>query len=340
MSNSYGAPEWSDETQLDPAYDHPGVAIVASAGDSGYGVSYPAASPGVIAVGGTNLVQTTNDGVRNATETVWPGTGSGCSAYEPKPAWQTDTGCPRRTVSDVSAVADPSTGVWVYDSADGGWEVFGGTSVAAPIIGAVYALAGNGPSTDELGSSPYAAGPGALNDVVSGSNGSCGPAYLCTGASGYDGPTGLGTPNSAAFAASAADVNPTPPPPPPPPAPDFAVAASMVAAVRAGSTATGPVTISPQNGFSGAVQLSASVSPGSGLTPSFSPSSVTVGGAAAGSTLKLVAHTGGTYTVTVTAKQGALVHRTSVTVAVNDFSMQVSPAKATVARAAGSCASR
>ena len=134
---------------------------------------------------------------------MWSGAGSGCSAYEPKPSWQTDTGCARRTVADVSAVADPNTGVSVYDSNCSflnqlmgscfkGWGVVGGTSVSSPVIASVYALAGNASSVS-YGSFPYSHAS-ALNDVTSGSNGSCTPAYLCTGEPGYDGPTGLGTP--------------------------------------------------------------------------------------------------------------------------------------------------
>ena len=122
------------------------------------------------------------------------GAGSGCSAYITKPSWQTDGGCARRTVADVSAIADPNTGVAVYDSyayrGASGWLVFGGTSVAAPIIAGVYALGGAGSSTAQ---SLY--NSSAFWDVTSGSNGSCGGSYLCTGTVGYDGPTGLGTPN-------------------------------------------------------------------------------------------------------------------------------------------------
>jgi len=200
VSNSYGGPEFSGEaTYSTKYYNHPGVAITVSAGDSGYGAQFPATSNTVISVGGTSLLQATNTGSRNATETVWNGSGSGCSAYMTKPAWQTDTGCSARTSNDVAAVADPNTGVWVYDTYGGGsWGVFGGTSVAAPIIGAVYALANNAPgSSTQMNSLPYAHA-GALNDVTSGSNGSCSVAYLCTGETGYDGPTGLGTPNGAA----------------------------------------------------------------------------------------------------------------------------------------------
>ena len=147
---------------------------------------------------GTNLVQTTNNGTRNATETVWTGAGSGCSSYEAKPSWQSDTGCSRRTVADVSAVANPNTGVAVFDSTPyngaSGWMVFGGTSVASPIVAGVYALAGNASSVN-AGSFPYAH-TGALFDVTSGSNGRCRKTpRLCTATTGYDGPTGLGTPN-------------------------------------------------------------------------------------------------------------------------------------------------
>ncbi|HEX6351207.1 MAG TPA: S53 family peptidase [Candidatus Dormibacteraeota bacterium] len=203
VSNSYGGSEYSSETVDESHYNHPGVAITVSSGDNGYGVEFPAASQFVTAVGGTTLNQATNTGTRNASEAVWSGAGSGCSAYEPKPGFQHDTGCAHRTVADVSAVADPNTGVWVYDTYAGtGWYIFGGTSVASPIVASVYALAQNGASGAQLNSYPYGQ-PSALNDVTSGSNGSCG-SYLCNGAVGYDGPTGLGTPNGvAAFSAAA-----------------------------------------------------------------------------------------------------------------------------------------
>ncbi len=147
------------------------------------------------AVGGTSLNRASN--TRGWSETTWSGAGSGCSAYDPKPSWQTDGGCTRRTVADVSAVADPNTGVSVYDSYSyqgrSGWLVFGGTSVASPIIASVYALAGNAASVN-YGSYPYSH-TSSLFDVTSGSNGSCGGTYLCTAGTGYDGPTGNGTPN-------------------------------------------------------------------------------------------------------------------------------------------------
>jgi subtilase family protein len=190
ISNSWGGGEWSYETSADGSYfNHPGVAITASSGDDGYGVEWPAASSKVIAVGGTSLYTAAN--TRGFTETAWNLAGSGCSAYEPKPAWQTDSNCAKRAVADVAAVADPDTGVAVYD---GGWEVYGGTSAAAPIVAAAYALTGSAAST---GSFAYDHTDW-FNDVTSGSNGSCGAfTYLCTALAGFDGPTGLGTPNSA-----------------------------------------------------------------------------------------------------------------------------------------------
>jgi subtilase family serine protease len=199
VSNSWGSSEFSGEASWDGSFNHPGVPTTFSTGDGGYGVQYPAASPYVTAVGGTSLVQ--SNAARGYSETAWPGGGSGCSAYEAKPTWQTDSGCPRRTVGDVAADADPSTGVAVYDSyASGGmsgWMIFGGTSVASPIVAGVYALAANGSSIAGGWSYGHA---GSLFDVVSGSNGSCGGSYLCTAGTGYDGPTGLGTPNgSGAF---------------------------------------------------------------------------------------------------------------------------------------------
>jgi subtilase family serine protease len=193
ISNSYGGSEYSSETADQSHYNHPGIAITVSSGDAGYGVEFPAASQYVTAVGGTSLTRSSNS--RGWTETAWSGAGSGCSAYITKPSWQTDAGCSKRTVADVSAIADPNTGVAVYDSYSkgAGWMVFGGTSVAAPIIGAVYALAGNAGSVN-YGSSSYSH-LSAFFDVTSGSNGSCGGTYLCTGSVGFDGPTGNGTPN-------------------------------------------------------------------------------------------------------------------------------------------------
>jgi len=195
ISNSYGGGDASDAS-LGSFFNHPGIAVTASSGDSGFGVSYPASSTFVVAVGGTSLVRSGT--ARGWSETVWSGAGSGCSAFNlaiPSAAGF-DTGCPRRAVADVSAVADPNTGVAVYDTFHTpGWLVFGGTSVSAPIIASVYGLAGNAGSIDANDFPYQGTHPASLFDVTSGSNGSCSPSQLCTARAGWDGPTGLGTPN-------------------------------------------------------------------------------------------------------------------------------------------------
>jgi len=193
VSNSYGGAEDPTETSSAAFYNHPGTIITASSGDGGFGVESPAVFNTVVAVGGTTL--TKDSSARGWTETAWNGAGSGCSTVITKPTWQKDTGCANRTVADVSAVADPQSGVSVYDSfqGTGGWVVVGGTSVSSPFIAGVYGLAGNA-STLNAASSLYS-NAGQLNDVTSGTNGTCTPTYLCTAGPGYDGPTGLGTPN-------------------------------------------------------------------------------------------------------------------------------------------------
>jgi subtilase family protein len=201
ISNSYGGAESAGESAIAPAYDHPGIAIIASSGDDGFGVNIPSALATVTAVGGTSLYPAAGT-ARGWAEGSWQGSGSGCSAYTAKPAWQHDPLCGTRTTADVSAVADPDTPVAVYDSGDGGWVAVGGTSVASPIIAGVYALAGNA-ATIGTGASHVYAHAKDLFDVTSGlpfasggaSNGDCGGSYLCTAGPGYDGPTGLGTPD-------------------------------------------------------------------------------------------------------------------------------------------------
>jgi subtilase family serine protease len=204
ISNSWGGSESSSDTSLDSEYfDHPGDVITASAGDSDYGVIYPATSPNVVSVGGTSLSTSSNS--RGWTESVWndgggEGTGSGCSAYEPEPSWQTAlglSGCSKRIDNDVAADADPNTGVAVYDTSNGngGWNEVGGTSASSPMIAAMYALAGNAGNTPADDIYTHTSD---FYDVTSGSDGSCSPAYLCHAETGYDGPTGIGTPDGIA----------------------------------------------------------------------------------------------------------------------------------------------
>jgi subtilase family serine protease len=197
VSMSFGAPEFRGEKVFDADLARSGVVYSASTGDTGYGTQYPAASGRVVAVGGTTLKRAANS--RGWSETAWRGGGSGCSGAESKPSWQRGiASCGRRAEADVSAVGDPGTGVAVYLTTGGsGWRRFGGTSVAAPIIAAVYALAGTPGSGSSPGAIPYAH-RAALFDVTAGSNGKCGRGNLCTAGRGWDGPTGLGTPKGLA----------------------------------------------------------------------------------------------------------------------------------------------
>ncbi|HXM86479.1 MAG TPA: PKD domain-containing protein, partial [Solirubrobacteraceae bacterium] len=237
VSNSYGGPERFAGAFERSAYDHPGVPIVASTGDNGYYnwreleeesqmPNAPASSPSVISVGGTTL--TLNPGGTRANETVWPGSGGGCSKlFEARP-WQLGvagygaSGCgDKRLSADVSADADPNTGLDIYDTydcgpkcegVDEGWETIGGTSLSAPFIASMYALAGGGHGVPYPSVTLY--GHGAHFDVTEGGNGLCeGEALGCAGidsiglgridcegttecdaAPGYDGPSGVGTP--------------------------------------------------------------------------------------------------------------------------------------------------
>ncbi|MGR6970671.1 putative Ig domain-containing protein [Streptomyces cynarae] len=281
VSNSWGGSESSSQTSEDTSYfKHPGVAITVSAGDSAYGAEYPATSQYVTAVGGTALTTASNS--RGWSESVWhtsstEGTGSGCSAYDPKPSWQTDTGCSKRMEADVSAVADPATGVAVYDTYGGsGWAVYGGTSASAPIIAGVYALAGTPGSSDYPAKYPYSH-TGNLYDVTSGSNGSCSTSYFCTARTGYDGPTGWGTPNgTTAFSSGSSTGNTV--------------------------TVTNPGNQSTTTGSSVSLQIKATDSAGATLT--YSATGLPTGLSINSSTglISGTASTAGTYSVTVTAK--------------------------------------
>jgi subtilase family protein len=194
VSNSYGGDEYGADAAFGKKYFyHPHTAVVASSGDYGFTTtSSPAVFDFVWAVGGTSLKKKSG----KWRESAWEGAGSGCSAWTPKPSWQKDANCSMRTTSDVSAVADPDTGLAVYDTyglgEDNGWIVVGGTSLSSPLVAGMIGLAGN--AHDAWKPSYAYKHKKGLKDVVGGSNGYCGGDYLCTGVKGYDGPTGLGSP--------------------------------------------------------------------------------------------------------------------------------------------------
>ena len=329
ISNSWAAREYLGEATDERNYFyHPGVAITAATGDNGYGVEFPAASRYVTAVGGTSL-SLASDGSYLG-ETAWSSGGSGCSLYIQKPAWQTDTGCARRTVADVSADADPNTGAAVYDtvpySGQTGWFQVGGTSLATPLIAAAYVLAGNTAAVQDA--SGLYAHSSSFHDVTSGSNGVCPTAYFCKAGPGFDGPTGLGTPNGTGAFGSGSST--------PPPAQDFSIASSPGSqTVAPGGSTTYSVSIGRLGGFSGTVALSATGLP-SGATAGFAPSSL---GTSSSSSTLTVSTTGaiapGSYPFNVQGTSGSLVHAAAATLVVQssvpaDFGLGVTPGSRSV----------
>jgi subtilase family serine protease len=199
ISNSYGT--FGFDCSAMTAYNHQKTAVTASAGDNGFGIACPANQNTVVSVGGTTLNLNGSGGYLS--ESVWNGTGSGCSTVTGGRSWQTSAtnwaaiGCGTgRGLTDVSADADPATGAAVYDTFGyGGWLVVGGTSLSSPLIAGVYALAGNVTTWNYPAQSVYLS-PGSLHDVTTGGNGSC-PAHplQCHAGVGYDLPSGIGTPN-------------------------------------------------------------------------------------------------------------------------------------------------
>ncbi len=254
ISNSWGGPEVGEtvEAESTSPFNHPGIVITASSGDDGYlnwdseneeeigYANFPASSPHVVAVGGTRLEPSKVTGEWEA-ESVWNGNGAGgggCSAVFSAPSWQrnasswSSVGCGSfRAVADVSADADPYTGVAVHDSTPGAeckgtvqdpnWCTIGGTSLASPLVASVFALAGGAGEVEYPARTLYEnelASPSSLHDITSGSNAACAleptetwlsgctpkeeseasncvNKAICLAAVGYDGPTGVGTPN-------------------------------------------------------------------------------------------------------------------------------------------------
>ena len=190
ISNSWSAQAVTSPFSSNLSY--PGVSILAAAGDDGTSVAgqsaYPAALPNVTAVGGTTLSPSAAS-ARGFVESAWDDTGSGCDTFEPVPAWQPPTGCAGRAYNDISADGDPSTGLDVYDSQEGGWLEVGGSSLAAPLAAAFEAVTAVNGTTPQWAYSDAAL----LNGVDSGSNGSCGIALICNATTGWNGPGGAGS---------------------------------------------------------------------------------------------------------------------------------------------------
>jgi len=199
VSNSWGGAEFSGETSFDSNFTTAGVVYFASSGDQP-GVEYPAASPNVVAAGGTTTAR--NPTTANfLSERPWDLAGSGLSAFEARPVYQDviqATVGTHRGVPDLSFDSNPVTGAWVFDStpvqgAGSGWFIVGGTSLASPALAGIVNAAGT-----KLGSSHAElnllynnlAITTDFNDI---SNGFCGPTAGFSGKVGWDLCTGIGS---------------------------------------------------------------------------------------------------------------------------------------------------
>ena len=203
ISNSWGGPSDGTDLSLDASFftHTQNVNVFVATGDNGNtGATpdYPSTSAHVIGVGGTSLRKSTTAS-RGWTETAWSGAGSSCSKLIAKPSFQSvvpTAACSKRAAADVSAVADPNTGLAVFNAGSGGWIVVGGTSAASPFVAAVFARYGISGASHNA-SYPYAH-TNQFFDITSGKNGTCTSA-LCRAGTGWDGPTGIGSPNGAAL---------------------------------------------------------------------------------------------------------------------------------------------
>jgi subtilase family serine protease len=197
VSLSWGSTEYATEASSDPHFAVPGVVFVASSGDVGGVQTYPSESTNVVAVGGTTIVRNGNQ----VKEEAWNGSGGGPSAFESRAPFQANlsnipnTDPAKRWAPDVSADADPYSGVAVFDSTScqgrSGWQVIGGTSLAAPLVAGMINVAkhsASGTQQEQLRMYSHAGDSTKFRDVTKGSAGSfsAGP--------GYDFITGLGSP--------------------------------------------------------------------------------------------------------------------------------------------------
>jgi len=309
VSMSWGSGEFSGETGDDSTFTAPGVTYVASAGDSGAGVEWPAASPNVLSVGGTTLTLNSTGGW--SSETAWSDGGGGISAYEtPQPAWQngwfqTAWTPLNRGVPDVAYIANPNYGVYVVYA--GSWYEFGGTSVGAPQWSALITLANQGRSSTLAGANQaiYSAANGGstttyggytinstyFHDITSGDDGSAqdNSAYV-----GYDLVTGVGSPLANNLVPELSGLSVTPP------TPNFALAVSPSSqTVAPGGDTSYTVTVSPSGDYEGTVDFSVSGLP-SAAAGSFTPASITQSGSATLAITTGMATPTGTYTLTIT----------------------------------------
>ena len=331
VSMSWGGSESGSQTFYDSFFVRNGVTFLASSGDTGGVVEWPSSSPNVIAVGGTNLNYSNGTLV---SETAWSGSGGGCSTVEPAIAAQTGfvpSSCKNRATPDVSIDGGGLSPVYVLISGQGGWYSVYGTSLSVQLWAGVTALANalHGAPLNGVQSALYADAAGApssapytsnYHDIISGSAGSF------SAAPGWDFVTGLGSPLVNTLVLSLVGS----------PTSNFTLSATPSSqTVTQGNPAGYTATVTPSNGFTGSVALSASGLP-TGATATFSPTSIAGGsGSSAMSVTTSSTTPAGTYTLTITGTSGSLVHATTVALTVNrapvpDFSLSRNPTSLTL----------
>ena len=196
---SWGGGEFDGEASYDSYFTTPGVVYFASTGD-GAGTIYPSTSPNVVGAGGTTLRRNPATG-SFFEEAAWVDGGGGPSPYEVRPSYQNVISGivgSARGVPDLSAVADPNTGVWVYDSGNGGWWIVGGTSASSPILAGIVNKTGSfAPSTNAELTTIYN-NMGVVADFRDTADGFCGPYMGYSAVRGWDFCTGVGSPKGTA----------------------------------------------------------------------------------------------------------------------------------------------
>lgn len=204
VSMSWGGTEFAGETQYENYFTaNSKIQFFAASGDNGHASSWPAASPNVVAVGGSSIAL---DGSGHLiSETAWSGSGGGVSKYFSEPSWQQSIGVNnssgKRAIPDVSYNSDPDSGYAVYDSyghsKNDSWLVVGGTSAATPQWAAIQSISKSTDPTKLYSDAKSKNSTKYFRDITSGSNGSC--KTYCSAASGYDFITGLGSPLTQKF---------------------------------------------------------------------------------------------------------------------------------------------
>jgi subtilase family serine protease len=193
VSNSWGGNEFPQEALYDSYFSTNGVVYFASTGDSP-GTEWPSVSANVVAVGGTSVSRNPVTGAFMG-EAAWDNGGGGASLYVARPAYQNAVksviGGTTRGVPDVAAVANPTTGVWVFDTNAGGWIIVGGTSVASPVVAAITNNAGRFSVSSNAELTRLYANPSMFFDVT---HGICGPYAGFWAVPGWDFCAGIGSP--------------------------------------------------------------------------------------------------------------------------------------------------